>query len=257
MEGESGASAVATWSRCRRSTRSPSRTDGRRPPAGRTSTARSSAAPSRSGRCWSASAGCWPTSPPSRIRPPRPACAARRLQGAGDGAPRPLLGPRPAGRDAGPRQDRRAGCRDLARRRRPRAARRAPSGLRPPRSLPRPAGPQARCPGAAPGARPWRLAALPRRALGRDRGQGGPPGSGPPDGRRAAALPRGRAPAGRARGPRRLAAGACDGRAVALLARRAERPAAPVLQLEERLADVGSPPPTDLSGYDALREVAA
>jgi len=44
---------------------------------------------------------------------------------------------------------------------------------------------------------------------------------------------------------------------VALLARRAERPAAPVLQLEERLADVGSPPPTDLSGYDALREVAA
>jgi hypothetical protein len=65
-------------------------------------------------------------------------------------------------------------------------------------------------------------------------------------------------------GPRRvelavrgaLAAGACDGRAVALLARRAERPEAPLLQLEERLAGVGSPPPTDLSGYDALREVA-
>lgn len=64
-------------------------------------------------------------------------------------------------------------------------------------------------------------------------------------------------------GPRRvelavrgaLAAGACDGRAVALLARRAERPVAPVLELEDRLADVGSPPPTDLSGYDALREV--
>jgi hypothetical protein len=53
-----------------------------------------------------------------------------------------------------------------------------------------------------------------------------------------------------------LAAGAHDGRAVALLARRSERPAAPVLQLEERLAGVGSPPPQDLSGYDRLREVA-
>lgn len=52
-----------------------------------------------------------------------------------------------------------------------------------------------------------------------------------------------------------LVAGAHDGRAVALLARRAERPAAPVLELEDRLAGVGSPPPTDLSGYDALREV--
>ena len=51
-----------------------------------------------------------------------------------------------------------------------------------------------------------------------------------------------------------LAAGAHDGRAVALLARRAERPEAPVLELEERLAGVGSPPPTDLSGYDRLRE---
>ena len=51
-----------------------------------------------------------------------------------------------------------------------------------------------------------------------------------------------------------LAAGALDGRAVALLARRTERPAAPALELEERLAEVGSPPPTDLSGYDRLRE---
>ena len=63
-------------------------------------------------------------------------------------------------------------------------------------------------------------------------------------------------------GPRRvelavrgaLAAGAHDGRAVALLARRTERPTAPVLQLEERLAGIGSPPPADLSGYDRLRE---
>lgn len=53
-----------------------------------------------------------------------------------------------------------------------------------------------------------------------------------------------------------LAAGACDGRAVAVLARRDERPETPVLALEERLASVGSPPPVDLSGYDRLREVA-
>jgi transposase len=63
-------------------------------------------------------------------------------------------------------------------------------------------------------------------------------------------------------GPRRvelavrsaLAAGAHDGRAVALLARRVERPSAPTLQLEERLVGIGSPPPSDLSGYDRLRE---
>ena len=63
-------------------------------------------------------------------------------------------------------------------------------------------------------------------------------------------------------GPRRvelavrgaLAAGAHDGRAVALLARRVERPSAPALALEERLVGIGSPPPTDLSGYDPLRE---
>ena len=53
-----------------------------------------------------------------------------------------------------------------------------------------------------------------------------------------------------------LAAGACDGRAVALLARRTEREDAPVLQLEKRLVGIGSPPPQDLSGYDRLREVA-
>jgi hypothetical protein len=53
-----------------------------------------------------------------------------------------------------------------------------------------------------------------------------------------------------------LAAGAHDGRAVALLARRTEREDAPALQLEERLVGIGSPPPQDLSGYDRLREVA-
>jgi transposase len=51
-----------------------------------------------------------------------------------------------------------------------------------------------------------------------------------------------------------LAAGAHDGRAVALLARRSERTAAPALEVEERLAGIGSPPPTDISGYDRLRQ---
>lgn len=51
-----------------------------------------------------------------------------------------------------------------------------------------------------------------------------------------------------------LAAGAHDGRAVALLARRSERSAAPVLEIEERLAGIGAQLPDDLSGYDQLRE---
>jgi transposase len=51
-----------------------------------------------------------------------------------------------------------------------------------------------------------------------------------------------------------LAAGAHDGRAVALLARRSERAEAPVMQVEERLAGIGCPPPEDLSSYDQLRE---
>jgi transposase len=50
-----------------------------------------------------------------------------------------------------------------------------------------------------------------------------------------------------------LTAGAHDGRAVALLARRSERAASPALEVEERLAGIGSPPPTDISGYDQLR----
>lgn len=51
-----------------------------------------------------------------------------------------------------------------------------------------------------------------------------------------------------------LAARAHDGRAVALLARRSERTVAPALEVEERLAGIGSPPPTDISGYDQLRQ---
>lgn len=52
-----------------------------------------------------------------------------------------------------------------------------------------------------------------------------------------------------------LAAGAHDGRAVALLASRQARPQPPALQVDERLAGIGSPPPTDLSDYDQLRGV--
>ena len=48
-----------------------------------------------------------------------------------------------------------------------------------------------------------------------------------------------------------LAAGATDGRAVALLARRAERPAPQPIELEPRLAQVGGPQPT-LDDYDQL-----
>jgi transposase len=53
-----------------------------------------------------------------------------------------------------------------------------------------------------------------------------------------------------------LAAGAHDGRAVALLARRRERDQAPALQVDEHLAGIGSPPPADLSRYDQLREAS-
>ncbi len=49
-----------------------------------------------------------------------------------------------------------------------------------------------------------------------------------------------------------LAAGAHDGRAVALLARRSERPAQlPLFELPERLRDVERPEPT-LGDYDGL-----
>jgi hypothetical protein len=52
-----------------------------------------------------------------------------------------------------------------------------------------------------------------------------------------------------------LAAGAFDGRAVALLARQQGRPAAAVLQLPAELDGIGPPPPDDLGRYDQrLRE---
>jgi hypothetical protein len=50
-----------------------------------------------------------------------------------------------------------------------------------------------------------------------------------------------------------LAAGAHDGRAVAILARQADRPAPPALELDARLAGIGAPPPDDLANYDQLR----
>ena len=51
-----------------------------------------------------------------------------------------------------------------------------------------------------------------------------------------------------------LAAGAHDGRAVALLARQAARPAPPALEVDARLAGIGAPPPADISDYDQLRD---
>jgi hypothetical protein len=51
-----------------------------------------------------------------------------------------------------------------------------------------------------------------------------------------------------------LAAGAHDGRAVAVLARQAQRPAAPAIDVDARLAAIGAPPPRDLSAYDRLRD---
>jgi transposase len=51
-----------------------------------------------------------------------------------------------------------------------------------------------------------------------------------------------------------LAAGAHDGRAVALLARQSERPAPVALEVDARLAGIGSQAPSDLSDYDGLRE---
>jgi hypothetical protein len=51
-----------------------------------------------------------------------------------------------------------------------------------------------------------------------------------------------------------LAAGAHDGRAVALLVRQSERPAPAALEVDARLAGIGTQPPSDLSDYDGLRE---
>ena len=54
-----------------------------------------------------------------------------------------------------------------------------------------------------------------------------------------------------------LAAGAHDGRAVKLLVDRSTRPQPPVLEIDARLQGIGSPPPTDISGYDRLRDTEA
>jgi len=53
-----------------------------------------------------------------------------------------------------------------------------------------------------------------------------------------------------------FAAGAYDGRAVALLVGRCERPAPAALEIDEHLVGVGSPPPTDaqIADYDQLRD---
>lgn len=54
-----------------------------------------------------------------------------------------------------------------------------------------------------------------------------------------------------------LAAGAHDGRAVAVLARQAQRPAPTSLDVDARLAGIGAPPPDDLGDYDRLRDQGA
>jgi hypothetical protein len=74
-------------------------------------------------------------------------------------------------------------------------------------------------------------------------------GSPPP----AASATRGSTP--RERSP--AAAGAYDGRAVALLASRSARPEPPPLEVDARLAEIGSPPPSDISDYDELRDTEA
>ena len=51
-----------------------------------------------------------------------------------------------------------------------------------------------------------------------------------------------------------LAAGAHDGRAVALLARQSARPTPAALEIDARLAGIGSQAPSDLGDYDGLRE---
>ena len=54
-----------------------------------------------------------------------------------------------------------------------------------------------------------------------------------------------------------LAAGAYDGRAVALLVGRSARPQPAALEIDARLHGIGSPPPTDISAYDQLRDTEA
>lgn len=51
-----------------------------------------------------------------------------------------------------------------------------------------------------------------------------------------------------------LTAGAVDGRAVALLARQADRPTPATMQVDAKLAGIGAPPPDNLADYDQLRE---
>jgi hypothetical protein len=50
-----------------------------------------------------------------------------------------------------------------------------------------------------------------------------------------------------------LAAGAHDGRAIAVLVNRTTRPQVTALEIDARLAGVGQPPPEDLGEYDQLR----
>ena len=189
------------------------------------------------------------------------AIAARRREGAGDDPAKPLLGAGRAGRCCASR--RRIGAREIVishdrpRGRPPPAPARPLPDRRPARPLPRAAAAQAgRAQGLAaapPGARAWRLAGLLRRALaGSSRSATAPPRR---PGRwstccllcRELGADRVELAVSGA-----LAAGAHDGRAVALLARRSERPAQlPLFELPERLRASGRPQPT-LGDYDQL-----
>jgi Flp pilus assembly protein TadB len=51
-----------------------------------------------------------------------------------------------------------------------------------------------------------------------------------------------------------LTAGAHDGKAVALLARQAQRPAVAALEVDAKLQGIGASAPTDLADYDTLRD---
>ena len=51
-----------------------------------------------------------------------------------------------------------------------------------------------------------------------------------------------------------LTAGAHDGKAVALLARQAQRPAVAALEVDAKLQGIGAPAPRDLADYDTLRD---
>ena len=228
----SGASAATTWSRSRGRLdlaelnallRAACEPDLRAGSPGRTETV---------GEALGARAAAAARAARRAVRRDRDRGAARRRQGAGHGPPEPLLGPGRAGRAEGRRADRRARDHDQPRRpggRAPRAAAR-PFGTSAQLDhylelLARKPGALARSLRAGPGARARRLARLLRRALGRAhrplRALGGRRGRWSTSSCSAASTAPSASswPSAARSPPARI-----DGRAVAVLARRAERP---------------------------------